>query len=108
MCSTYGENPRLVPETFMQQYERPEKTLPRTSVGHEQNWIEGIKGGPAPNSNFEIAVPLNEIIILGNAAIRVQEKMKLEYDGANMAFTNSEEATAYLTREYRSGWTLNI
>ena len=108
MCNTYNANPRLVPETFMQAYERPEKTLPRTTVSHEQNWIEGCKGGPTPNSDFEIAVPLNEIIILGNAAIRVQATTKLEYDAENMKFTNSDEATALLTRETRSGWELKL
>lgn len=108
LCNTYAANPRLVPETSMQEYERPAKTLPRTTVSHEHNWIEGIKGGPAPNSNFEIAVPLNETIILGNAAIRVQEDTKLIYDAENMKFTNSDEATAFLTREYRSGWELKL
>lgn len=108
LCNTYAANPRLVPETSMREFERPAKTLPRTTVSHEHNWIEGIKGGPAPNSNFEIAVPLNETIILGNAAIRVQEDTKLIYDAENMKFTNSDEATAFLTREYRSGWELKL
>ena len=92
----------------MQAYGRPEKTLARTAVNHEQNWIEGCKGGPTPNSDFEIAVPLNEIIILGNAAIRAQEGKKLAYDAENMKFTNSDAATALLTREARAGWELKI
>jgi hypothetical protein len=92
----------------MKAYERPAETLPRTDGTHEQNWIDGCKGGPAPNSNFEIAVPLNEIIMLGNVGIRAQEKKILKYDGANMVFTNSAAATELLTRKNRAGWELKL
>jgi hypothetical protein len=31
--------------------------------------------------------------------------MKLQWDAANMKFTNCPEANDYLQREYRPGWT---
>ncbi len=108
MCNTYAANPRIVPETAMREYQRPEKTLPRSDMPHEQEWIAACKGGPTPSSDFEIAVPLTEIILLGNVAIRNKENKKLRYDGENMTFTNSETANQYLSREYRTGWELKV
>src|SRR6187399_2826575 len=43
-CETYSESPRLIPETAMQAFTRPPKTLPRVpegrSGGHEKNWLD--------------------------------------------------------------------
>ncbi|MCH7529349.1 MAG: Gfo/Idh/MocA family oxidoreductase [Candidatus Marinimicrobia bacterium] len=108
MCNTYARNPRLVPETAMQAYQRPEKSLPRVDMGHEQEWIAACKGGPTPSSDFEVAVPFTETVLLGNIAIRAQENRKLEWDGEKMEITNLPEANRFVRREYRSGWELEI
>ncbi|GAH75238.1 unnamed protein product, partial [marine sediment metagenome] len=39
MCNEYGDSPRLLPETRMQEYQRPPKTIPRIDGSHEQDWI---------------------------------------------------------------------
>ena len=108
MCNTYARNPRLVPETAMQAYQRPEKSLPRVDMGHEQEWIAACKGGPTPSSDFEVAAPFTETVLLGNIAIRAQENRKLEWDGEKMEFTNLPDANRFVRREYRSGWELEI
>jgi len=71
---------------------------------HEQNWVEACKGGKPACSNFDIAGPLAEAVLLGNVAIRTGKK--LIWDGPNMKITNLPEANKYIRRDYRKGWTL--
>ena len=106
MCGCYGSNPRLVPETAMKSYKRPDKTIPR-SPGIHQEWVQCIKEGKQATSNFEYASKLTETMMMGNIAIRMAPKnMKLAWDGKKGEFTNLPEANEYLIREYRPGWTL--
>jgi predicted dehydrogenase len=106
MCSVYGENPRLVPETRMQEYKRPEKTIPR-SPGIREEWIEAIKKGTKSTTDFSYAGPLTEVMLLANVAVRLKDKnMKLLWDGEKMEFTNLPEANQYLHFDYRPGWSL--
>jgi len=98
-----AQSPRLIPETAMQAYKRPAKTLPR-SIGHHQEWVRACKGGEAAGSNFDYAGPLTEVVLLGNIAIRTGEK--IYWDGANMKCTNVPKANEYVYRQYRDGWTL--
>lgn len=95
---------RLLPESRMDQYRRPPKSLPR-SPGHYQEWINACRGGPAAGSNFlDHAGLLTEVCLLGNIAARFQKK--LLWDGPNLRFTNDAAATALLRRAYRAGWSL--
>ena len=106
MCSVYGGNPRLIPETKMKEYKRPEKSIPRSPGIHEE-WVAACKGEGETTSHFEYAGKLTEMMLLGNIAIKLKDqKMIFEWDGPNMRFTNSEEANQYLHKEYREGWTL--
>jgi predicted dehydrogenase len=103
MCGCYAKNPRLIPETRMQQFQRPAKTIPRVE-GHHQDWIRACKGGKPASSNFDYSGPLTEVVLLGNVAIRSGKG--LEWDGENMRVTNIPGANEYVRREYRSGWVL--
>ena len=106
MCSTYGNNPRIIPETKMKEYKRPPKSIPR-SPGIREEWIDAIKGGPATTSNFQYASKLTETMLLGCIALHVADnKTVLEWDGEKGQFTNLDEANAFLHKEYRDGWTL--
>ncbi len=106
MCSTYGENPRLIPETKMKAYQLPEKTIPRSPGIHEE-WIAACKGNGKTTSNFDYAGKLTETMLLGNIAIRMQKSNTiLQYDAVNMKISNLEEANQYLRKEYRKGWVL--
>jgi hypothetical protein len=104
--STYGRNPRLVPETKMRDYKRPEKTIPRSPGIHEE-WIEAIKAGKKSTTDFEYSGTLTEVMLLANIAVRMQEHhTELHWDGEKMEFTNLPEANQYLHKDYRPGWSL--
>ena len=104
MCGVYGNNPRLIPETRMQEYEQPAKSIPRVEGIHE-DWIQASKGGKPACSNFDISGPLTEMVLLGNIALRTGEK--ITWDGPNMRVTNIDEANQYVDRDYREGWSLS-
>ncbi len=108
ICGTYGENPRLVPETKMKDYKRPAKSIPRSPGIHEE-WIAACKKGDATaaTTNFSYSGPLTETMLIGNVAVRMSDKnLVLEWDGEKGEFTNCPEANQLLHFEYRKGWTL--
>ena len=55
----------------MQDYKRPEKTIPRSPGIHEE-WIAAIKAGKKSTTDFSYSGPLTEMMLLGNIALRVQ------------------------------------
>ena len=101
---------RLLPESRSKEYGRPPRVLPR-SPGHHKEWINACKGGEPAGSNFDLAGPLTEVVLLGNVALRMGQQLyekglKLHYDGLNMKVTNLPEANKYIHNEYREGWSL--
>jgi len=105
-----GRRWRLYPEALAREFGEPPKKLPR-SPGHHQEWVAACQGGPAAGSNFDWAGPLAEVVLLGNVALRVQLREKLtqaslQWDPEKLAFPNLPEASQFLRREYRPGWTL--
>jgi predicted dehydrogenase len=93
--------------TGFEDYKPPKPTLPRIGGGDpamKKEWIEAIRGGPKPYSNFDVAGLLTEFILLGNVAIRTGKK--LEWDGPNCQVTNCPEAARFVNKEYRKGWEL--
>ena len=94
---------RIIPEERMKEFGRPPQRIPRVS-GHYTEWLEACKGGTPASSNFDVAGPVTEAVLLGNLAIRTGKKV--EWDGPNMKSTNVPEANRYIRREYRKGWTL--
>lgn len=103
---TYGNGIRIFPEAVSKKATALPKTLPRITVSHEMNWVAAAKGEAKASSPFSLAAPLTETMLLGIAAIRAGQGVKLLYDAPNMAFTNMPEANKFLTREYRKGWEL--
>jgi len=96
---------RIVPETKMREFKRPEKTIPRIEGSHEQNWINACKGaGPAPCANFSYAGPLTEAVLMGNVALRFEQR--IEWDAKAFKVTNIPEANDMLHCQYRQGYTL--
>ena len=107
MHDTYGEKPVLIGKGLEERAKRIPVSLPRIQGGmggHEMNWIRAIKGQEAISSPFDIAVPLNEAMILGMVAMRAGAP--IEYDGKAGRVTNLPDANRFLDREYRDGWTL--
>jgi hypothetical protein len=100
---TYGANCRLLPEARNAEYKLPPELLTR-SPGHYRDWIRACKGGDPSCSNFNVAGPFTEWIVLGVVALRCEGK--LEWDAAKMKITNAAEANPYLKPEVRKGWSL--
>ena len=105
---TYGSHGasgvRLIPETKMQAYKRPDKTIPRAKE-HHQDWLNAIRTGGKAGSDFSYGGPLTEIAMLGVIAIKLRGT-KLAWDAAKIRFTNCPEANAYVNPPYRAGWKL--
>jgi predicted dehydrogenase len=104
MHLTYGEKPRLLPNSLHKSYGLPPKKLPRIPAeSHETNWVDSAKAGIQACCPFEYAAQLTEVMLLGIVALRAGKK--IEYDAATMRVTNVPEANQYLSRIYREGWT---
>jgi predicted dehydrogenase len=103
---TYGDNPKIFPESLAREAESVPKTYPRVETGHEVNWAQACKGEAKASCPFDYAAPLTEVMLLGIVALRAGQNRRIEYDAANMTVRNAPEANAFLTREYRSGWAL--
>ncbi len=107
MCSTYGDNPRILPEKLMQDYKRPEKTIPR-SPGIMEEWVAAIKAGKKSTTDIPTySGPLTEVMLLGVVALRFKDsKTVLQWDSAKMEFPNLPEANPFVHKAYREGWSL--
>jgi hypothetical protein len=103
MCGFNGSNPRLLPESRMQEFTPPPPTLPR-SQGHYCEWLEACKGGPPAGASFGFEGPITEALLLGNVAVRAGQK--LQWEAAGMKVLNSTDAQAHVRPEYRPGWAL--
>ena len=95
---------RIIPDAKMNEYKRPEKTIPRVR-GHQADWLQAIRSGGKAGSDFSYGGPLTEIALLGVIAIKLPGT-KLEWDAQNMRFANSPEANQHPTPPYRAGWAL--
>ncbi|UUO09187.1 Gfo/Idh/MocA family oxidoreductase [Blastopirellula sp. J2-11] len=91
----------LAPADKFQDFQPPAQTI-APSLGHYQEWIQAAKTGGETLCNFAYSGALIEHNLLGNVAHRVGEK--LDWDAAKLQATNSPQANALLTKEYRNGW----
>src|SRR5262249_11053347 len=98
---TYGEVTRLLPVEKMKDYKMPPPLLTR-SPGHMRDFIRACKGGDPACSNFDVAAPFVEWMLLGVIALR--HEGKLEYDPDKMRITNNVEANKLLKPIFRKGW----
>jgi predicted dehydrogenase len=98
---TYGASVRLLPQSRHTEYKPPAELLTR-SPGHYRDWLRACKGGDPSCSNFSVAGPFTEWIVMG--AIALHFEGKLEWDAAKMQFTNNKEANNYLKPAFRKGW----
>lgn len=103
---TYGDNPRIFPDSLAAEAESVPKSFPRVATGHEVNWAQACKGEAPASCPFDYAASLTEVMLLGIVALRAGQNRRIEYDGSAMSVTNIPEANQYLTREYRAGWAL--
>ena len=109
-CNTYGDHARLLPDARMRDYKRPDPTIPRIEPDAKWKspyveWIDAIKNGTKPGSNFDYSGPFTEWVVMGNLALRYPGE-KLQWDAKNMRVTNLKKADRHVMREYRNGWKL--
>lgn len=101
-------NPRLLlpEEEWKDFYENhlPPETIPRVqNEAPQAEWIAAIKGiGALPGSNFEYSTRLNEMIMVGVMAQRLNTR--IDYDAENMRVTNHPEFDQYIKEPVRPGW----
>ncbi len=81
-----------------------EDVLPPISQ-FQKEWFDACKGNLKTSCDFDYSSRMIEQMLLGLVAYRVGKK--IEYDGVSGRVTNSPEANAYLSHQYREGWTLN-
>ena len=90
---------RILPESKMQAFKRPEKTIPRVSGGNCKDWLNAVRAGKHTNcAPFSYGGRLSEIGLLGTIAMRFHGK-RLTYDEKAMRFTNNDEANKFLQPE---------
>lgn len=100
----YGSKHVLLPRDKFKEYKKPSPTLPRVGGGHFREFVDGIKGGATPMSNFDVAGKLTETVLLGVVALRTGKK--IEWDPVYMRAIGCPEADQYIRRDYRRGWEL--
>jgi hypothetical protein len=103
LCTFNGGNPKIIPQTKMDSFKQPPKTLPR-SPGNEREWIDACKGGKVKTGgNFEFEGLVTETLLLGNVAARMGQK--LTWDRPTLS-VNSDVAQKWVRPERRKGWEL--
>lgn len=95
----HGGLPRLLPQATFADYPLP----PLEPVDHYLQWTRAIRGEGRTTSHFDYAGPLTEIVLLGTVAARFPDQ-PLEWDSANLRFTNVPQANDYVQQPYRKGW----
>jgi len=138
MCGNYGAKYMLLPENKFKNLKSPPATLRRVGMSHEMDFVRACKESPQnrimPLSNFEYSGPLNEMVVMGNLAIRLKGlSKKLAWDGVNMQITNlsdsdeirvpngipkqeprqirlnaKQASEEYIRHTYRDGWSLGV
>lgn len=104
LCGFNGSKPHLIPQSKMDAFEPPPKTLPR-SPGNEREWLNACKGDKTkPGANFEFTGMVTETLLLGNVALMTGER--LHWDRAAMKAPNSQAAQPFIAPERRKGWEL--
>ena len=105
----YGESWITLPDD--KEFKRPEASLPRapkSENGAHPHFTEFALACRTRNpefamSNFDYATRLTETILWGNVALLAGSEVKIDAEGN---ITSPGDASQYIGREYRDGWTL--
>ena len=128
MCGTYGMNPQLLPTSKTNEVKVPQKypRIPGGADGHYAQWVEGALAGYGKmqmDSDFAVAGPLTEALLMSNLAIRgfdirtaksagqgynyPARYVELLWDNNDMKVTNVPEVNQFIKRDYRVGFGVN-
>lgn len=109
-----GEGVGLLPGERWAEYKLPNPYLSRSpgaSTGsnhaaHARDWVRACKGGAPACSNFSIAAPYTEWLVLGAAAVHYEGK--LLWNNAKGEFSNNKDAIKWVKPAYRKGWEVKV
>jgi predicted dehydrogenase len=109
-----GEDVGLLPGKRWAEYKLPQPYLSRSpgaSTGsnhaaHTRDWVRACKGGAPACSNFSIAGPYTEWLVLGAAAVHYEGK--LVWNNARGEFTNNRDANKWVKPVMRKGWEIRL
>jgi predicted dehydrogenase len=103
LCDGWSGPPRLFPASRREEFQRPAKTIPRSS-GHRAEWIQACKDRKPEDAKagFAYSGPFTEALLVGNLAARLQQPV--EWDSANLCAKNAPEAEPLIRKSYRAGF----
>jgi predicted dehydrogenase len=106
ICGCYGVNPYLLSGRTPNSPE----VLREITESHEMDWVRACKenasGRVETSSNFSKSGPLNEMVVMGVMAVRLQGlNQVLNWDGEKMEFTNIP-ANATVRSVIKDGFTI--
>ncbi|MDX2304394.1 MAG: Gfo/Idh/MocA family oxidoreductase [Microscillaceae bacterium] len=130
VCNVYGNDPYIVSKEQNPVVPERLRKIEGGSNGHEMDWVRACKENKESrveaSSHFGYSGPLNEVVVMGNLAVRLQQlNRKFDWDAANMQIANisdNEELTVrvkgretvkvnakaaaqeYIKHNYREGW----
>lgn len=107
ICGCYGVNPWLISGRVP----NAPKVMREVTESHQMDWVRACKESPENRietaSPFSEAGPLNEMVVMGVLAVRLQGlNQELLWDGQNMKFTNIP-ASATLVTVIKDGFKIN-
>jgi predicted dehydrogenase len=105
LCGGWSGTPRLVPESKMHEFERPEPTIPR-SPGHRIEWVNACLADRPQDAQagFWYSAPFTEALLVGVLPIRLGKR--IEWDAETMTAKNAPEAETLIRKQYREGFEL--
>lgn len=105
MHGSHGGGPEII-DANHGKCSTPEKTEER-SPGHYVEWVDAIRAGDPSlaKSNFGVAAPLTETLLLGVIGSVLGAGTELEWNPATMS-TGNAEADKMVRHTYREGWAL--
>jgi predicted dehydrogenase len=121
MAGKFGANATLLPTSRMKEVNLSKSKFPLvegSTEGHQTQWVNACKKGYGAytSSDFALAGPLTETVLMGNLAVRsymlsetdaqgkkiFPGRKKLLWDGEKMEITNFAPANQFVRRTYRS------
>jgi hypothetical protein len=92
----YKNGAEIIPETKVKLERIPDD--PNGGGRHEMHFVNCCKNGGKPASSFDYAGPFNEMVVMGNLAVRMQSLQKtFLWDSVNMKVTNLSPSDKLVT-----------
>ncbi len=103
LLADYGKH-LLLPEADFADFQPPSPTIP-PSPGQHQEWLAACRGEGTTSCDFEYSGLLTEANHLGNVAYRLGRPIR--WDTQAMSCPGTPDADQYLSRQPRTGWSLD-